>query len=124
MSPAEKLLDPANFQECIFVFFPGIALFLALAAVVALAVALGFSLSAGADKQSSKGVPSKNNSDIDICLSPSCVEAAAFILQNIDPDFDPCTDFYNFTCGKWAMKNIVPAGTLLGHPSCTAVSGI
>lgn len=109
MNPAEKLHDPANFQECIFVFFLGIALVLAVAAVVALAVALGFSLSA--DKQSSTGVPSKNNSDVDICLTPSCVEAAAFILQNIDPGIDPCTDFYNFTCGKWAMKNIVPAGT-------------
>ena len=81
----------------------GIALVLALAAVVTLAVALGFSLS-GADKQSSKG------SDVEICMTASCVEAAAFILQNINPEIDPCNDFYNFTCGKWAMKNIVPAG--------------
>lgn len=41
------------------------------------------------------------------------MEAAAFILQNIDPDIDPCTDFYNFTCGKWAMKNVVPTGMYL-----------
>lgn len=101
MSPAEKLHGPANFQECIFIFFPGIALVLALAAVVALAVALGFSLSRA----------DGHNSDVDICLTSSCVEAAAFILQNIDPAINPCTDFYNFTCGKWAMKNIVPAGT-------------
>ena len=97
-------------DQFINIFSLAIGLVLALAAVVALAVALGFSLST-TDKQSSKGVPSKNTSDTEICLTPSCVEAAAFILQNIDPDIDPCTDFYNFTCGKWAMKNIVPPGT-------------
>lgn len=51
--------------------------------------------------------------DTELCVTASCVEAAAFILQNIDPDIDPCTDFYNFTCGKWAMKNVVPAGTYI-----------
>ena len=81
---------------------PAIALVrLAVAAMVVLAVALGFSLST-TDKQSSKGVPSKNNSDIEVCLTPSCVEAAAFILQNIDPSIDPCTDFYNFI-SVWKM---------------------
>jgi hypothetical protein len=98
------------FKNAPHFLFPGIALVLALAAVVALAVALGLSLSGAEDKQSSKGVPGKNNSDVEVCMTASCVEAAAFILQNIDPDIDPCNDFYNFTCGRWAMKNIVPAG--------------
>ena len=94
-----------------------------------LAVAVG--VTALLDKQSSKSAsdPASNNAggdhggnvggdvgvgnDTEVCLTPSCVKAAAFILQNIDPDIDPCTDFYNFTCGNWAMKNVVPAGTYL-----------
>ena len=95
-----------------------------------LAVAVG--VTALMDKQSSKSAsdPASNNvggdhggnvgGDVgggndptEVCLTPSCVKAAAFILQNIDPDIDPCTDFYNFTCGNWAMKNVVPAGTYL-----------
>ena len=74
-------------------------------------MALGFSLSGADNKQSSKGMPGKNNSAVETCMTASCVEAAAFILQNIDPAIDPCNDFYNFTCGRWAMKNIVPPGT-------------
>lgn len=103
----EPCREGCNFQDwCIFIFLPGIALVLAIAAVVALAVALGFSLS---------GADSKNNSAVETCMTASCVEAAAFILQNIDPAVDPCNDFYNFTCGRWAMKNIVPAGTQNSH---------
>ena len=86
-------------------FCAAILLVLLIGAVIALAVAIGFVVML--DRESSK-----SESDTQICLTPSCVEAAAFILENIDTDIDPCEDFYNFTCGKWAMKNNVPAGTL------------
>ena len=94
--------------------FAAIALALAVAGVVVLAVALG--VTASTNKQSSKGtddstiVSEDDDDEVLICMTPSCVEAAAFILQNIDTNIDPCTDFYNFTCGNWAMRNIVPAG--------------
>ena len=89
-----------------YCFVPAVvALALAIAAIIALAVAVGFT--ASLERRSSA---SGNDTDLEVCLTPSCVEAAAFILQNIDTDVDPCADFYNFTCGKWAMKNNVPEG--------------
>ena len=100
---------------CIYTMcdFTAIALALAVAGVVVLAVALG--VTASTNKQSSKGtddstIVGEDDDEVLICMTPSCVEAAAFILQNIDTNIDPCTDFYNFTCGNWAMRNIVPAG--------------
>lgn len=85
------------------------AFVLALVGLVALGAALGVTVTVG--RQSvSNGDHGNGDGDTEVCLTTSCVEAAAFILQNIDTDIDPCTDFYNFTCGKWAMKNVVPAG--------------
>ena len=75
------------------------AFILALVGLVALGVALG--VTATASKQSASGGGGRNgDGDTEICLTASCVEAASFILHNINPDVDPCTDFYNFTCGK------------------------
>lgn len=38
------------------------------------------------------------------CLSKSCKELANDIKQDLDTSFDPCDDFYRFTCGKVANK--------------------
>ena len=85
------------------------AFFLALVGLVTLAVALGVTVTVSRQCVSDGG-GRNGDGDTDICLTASCVEAASFILHNINPDIDPCSDFYNFTCGKWAMRNVVPAG--------------
>ena len=43
-----------------------------------------------------------------IRYSRLCVCTAAQLLDAIDPDVDPCEDFYQFACGAWNKKYIIP----------------
>ncbi|XP_067950670.1 neprilysin-like isoform X2 [Watersipora subatra] len=42
------------------------------------------------------------------CTSSGCVQAAGRILEAIDETVDPCHDFYEFACGNWIKKHIIP----------------
>ena len=43
------------------------------------------------------------------CLSPVCTTQAADILKTMDKSVDPCTDFYQFSCGGRDNKyNVIP----------------
>ncbi|XP_053777819.1 membrane metallo-endopeptidase-like 1 [Desmodus rotundus] len=44
----------------------------------------------------------------EICTSPGCVIAAARVLQNMDPSKEPCDDFYQYACGGWLRRQVVP----------------
>ncbi len=41
-------------------------------------------------------------------MTPGCVKAASDILQNMDESVDPCEDFYQFACGGFIKKTIIP----------------
>ncbi|XP_031337648.1 neprilysin-2-like [Photinus pyralis] len=41
----------------------------------------------------------------DVCLSASCVHVTNHLLDHMDPDVDPCEDFYEFACGGF-MDNV------------------
>ncbi|XP_065506002.1 membrane metallo-endopeptidase-like 1 isoform X3 [Caloenas nicobarica] len=43
-----------------------------------------------------------------VCTTPGCVTAAARIIQNMDPTADPCKDFYQYACGGWLNRHIIP----------------
>ncbi|XP_077533139.1 neprilysin-1-like isoform X2 [Haemaphysalis longicornis] len=43
-----------------------------------------------------------------VCITEACVKAAATILGNMDPSADPCTDFYDFACGRWKQHHVLP----------------
>lgn len=34
---------------------------------------------------------------------------AARVRGAMDPAVDPCQDFYQFACGSWLRKNVIPA---------------
>ncbi|NXA06969.1 NEP protein, partial [Sapayoa aenigma] len=38
----------------------------------------------------------------------SRVPAAARILENMDPSAQPCRDFYQYACGGWLRRNVIP----------------
>ncbi|KAK6639892.1 hypothetical protein RUM43_008167 [Polyplax serrata] len=43
-----------------------------------------------------------------ICTTPGCVRTAAMILENMDPNVDPCDNFYEFACGKFVRETVIP----------------
>ncbi|KAI1128939.1 Metalloprotease [Nemania abortiva] len=49
------------------------------------------------------------SADTGLCLTPTCVEAAAYILNNLHPNYntiDPCENFDEFTCGGFSSKHL------------------
>ena len=43
-----------------------------------------------------------------ICLSQSCVAHAAHLLKSMNPNVNPCDDFYQYACGGWIKNNPIP----------------
>ncbi|MGH0166731.1 UNVERIFIED_CONTAM: hypothetical protein FKN15_051420 [Acipenser sinensis] len=43
-----------------------------------------------------------------ICNSADCTKSAARILENMDTTADPCQNFYQYACGGWLKKHIIP----------------
>lgn len=44
------------------------------------------------------------------CLTPQCVTVASAIINAMDHSVDPCTDFYEYSCGGWVKSNPLPDG--------------
>ncbi|XP_054713276.1 endothelin-converting enzyme homolog isoform X1 [Uloborus diversus] len=42
------------------------------------------------------------------CVTPACVTVAAAILNAMDHTAEPCTDFYQYSCGGWIKSNPLP----------------
>ncbi|KTF87990.1 hypothetical protein cypCar_00013003 [Cyprinus carpio] len=58
--------------------------------------------------ESSKGLKYRSKADRNICTTPQCVTAAARLLQNMDPSVEPCQDFYQYACGGWIERHVIP----------------
>uniref|UniRef100_A0A8C7JMJ2 Neprilysin n=1 Tax=Oncorhynchus kisutch TaxID=8019 RepID=A0A8C7JMJ2_ONCKI len=37
-----------------------------------------------------------------------CTQAASRLIENMDANVDPCDNFYQYACGGWLKKNIIP----------------
>ncbi|XP_064418278.1 neprilysin isoform X2 [Latimeria chalumnae] len=46
--------------------------------------------------------------DDGICKTSDCVQSASRIIENMDTSADPCSDFYQYACGGWLKKNVIP----------------
>ncbi|KAI5630642.1 VLP3p-1 [Venturia canescens] len=42
------------------------------------------------------------------CNSPGCIHAASRILLDMDPEVNPCDDFYRFVCGGFLNRTVIP----------------
>ncbi|XP_058848919.1 membrane metallo-endopeptidase-like 1 isoform X2 [Acipenser ruthenus] len=42
-----------------------------------------------------------------VCTTPGCVTAAR-LIQNMDPDAEPCQNFYQYSCGGWLDRHVIP----------------
>ncbi|XP_035190421.1 neprilysin [Oxyura jamaicensis] len=46
--------------------------------------------------------------DDGVCKTPDCIKSAARIIENMDTTAEPCNDFYQYACGGWLKKNVIP----------------
>ncbi|KAL7013332.1 hypothetical protein ACKWTF_015336 [Chironomus riparius] len=54
------------------------------------------------------GITKSQSTCDDICLTPSCNQAASKILEKIDEKVDPCDDFHKFSCNNFIKNTIIP----------------
>ncbi|XP_072320254.1 neprilysin-like isoform X2 [Eucyclogobius newberryi] len=47
----------------------------------------------------------------EICTTADCTQSASRLLENMDATVDPCDNFYQYACGGWLKKNIIPETT-------------
>ncbi|XP_034935733.1 neprilysin-2-like [Chelonus insularis] len=50
-------------------------------------------------RQRYNNTPPSTLSTKDVCYTPECIHVASKILNNMNPNIDPCDDFYKFACG-------------------------
>ncbi|XP_029550583.1 membrane metallo-endopeptidase-like 1 [Salmo trutta] len=43
-----------------------------------------------------------------VCTTPECVTAAARLLQNMDATVEACQNFYQYACGGWLERHVIP----------------
>ena len=92
----------------------GIGLGLALFGLLVLIIVFGVTVSVlrSPSRGGGGGGGQCDNCSSNVCLTESCTRAAALILSNLNSSVKPCDDFYNFTCGGWAQKTVIPTGTV------------
>lgn len=81
-----------------------IALVLSLVVILALVIALAV-LSA---KKIDENPPAHQQPQrVYRCLTADCARAAAELANSIDETADPCENFHQFACGRWAKRHVL-----------------
>ncbi|XP_030759295.1 neprilysin-1-like isoform X2 [Sitophilus oryzae] len=43
-----------------------------------------------------------------VCLTEECVRTASSLMSAMDHNADPCVDFFQYACGTWNKKHVIP----------------
>ncbi|XP_052008982.1 neprilysin-like [Xyrauchen texanus] len=43
-----------------------------------------------------------------VCVTADCTQSASRLIENMDSNVNPCENFYQYACGGWLKKNIIP----------------
>jgi len=76
-------------------------LFVSLLVSVSLVIALVVTSSRGPG-------PVPGASRDNTCVTPGCIGTAHMLLQNMNASVDPCDDFYQFACGGFEERVVIP----------------
>ncbi|XP_033763934.1 neprilysin-1-like isoform X2 [Pecten maximus] len=77
-----------------------------LALVIALAVISGKKID-NADESSQIPQASQQSGKVYRCLTADCARAASELANSIDVTADPCDNFHQFACGRWAKRHVL-----------------
>ncbi|XP_038076776.1 membrane metallo-endopeptidase-like 1 [Patiria miniata] len=44
----------------------------------------------------------------DMCMSTQCIKSASVYLESMDSSANPCDNFYQYACGGWVKKHVIP----------------
>ena len=86
----------------------------AIITTIALAIALGVRSSESSQTAQAPS-PTPPDSEPSICLTRGCVQLAAEMTAAMNQSVDPCEDFYQFSCGNWGQRNMIPPGKLFPY---------
>nr|CAD7437679.1 unnamed protein product [Timema bartmani] len=76
---------------------------LVVSVVVLLVACFGFLLFGFLLRESCEEVMARK-----VCLTEECVRTASSLLAAMDRAANPCTDFFQFACGTWNKKHVIP----------------
>ncbi|KAM6980057.1 membrane metallo-endopeptidase-like 1 [Aplochiton taeniatus] len=62
----------------------------------------------GVSRSSVTGGQQGRSSNNNVCTTAECVTAAARLLQNMDGSREPCDNFYQYACGGWLERHVIP----------------
>ena len=85
------------------------AIIVAIAVIAVVVIALAAPLGVINNRYSSNSGSLSTNAG-SLCLTRDCIKLAASVLSTIDETADPCTDFYQFSCGNWLQNAVIPPG--------------
>jgi len=89
-------------------FFPSLNNYESPELVDPSSISLPFNPTGESGQQSSQNLVRQAPPGSKMCLTPGCVVAASELINSMDQTADPCTDFYQFACGGFLAKTVIP----------------